>query len=312
MHKVVRIATRKSALALWQARHVAALLKAADPNLEIELVPLTTQGDRLLDTPLALIGGKGLFLKELERAILDDEADIAVHSMKDVPAEMTPALTIGAVLERANPSDAWLSREGAAMHELKAGSVVGTSSLRRQSQLLEQRPDLRVESLRGNINTRLEKLDSGAYDAIILATAGLERLGLAEKITAELPASEWLPAPAQGAIGVECRADEAFIGALMAALDHSETRRVVAAERALSRRLGGSCQLPLAAYAQYESATALTLRALVGSSDGRKVLRSEVSGSADDPKTMADEAAELLLAQGADAIIRAELEMANQ
>jgi len=312
MSALIRIATRKSALAIWQARHVAERLEAARPGVSVELLPLTTQGDRMLDTPLARIGGKGLFLKELERALLDGEADLAVHSMKDVPAEMTAGLTIGAVLERANPFDAWLSSDGSGIGTLAAGSRVGTSSLRRQSQLLARRPDLRVESLRGNVNTRVERLDDGQYDAIILAAAGLQRLGLAGRITSELPAPQWLPAPAQGVIGLQCRADDQRINTLIGQLDHAPTRQLVRAERRLSLRLGGSCQLPLAAYAQATSDGMITLYALVGSSDGRSILRCEAVASADAPEAAAEEAADALLAQGADAIIRAELEIANR
>lgn len=306
MRNSVRIATRKSALAMWQAHHVAGRLKAIRPGIEIELLPLTTRGDKLLDTPLARIGGKGLFLKELERALVDGEADIAVHSMKDVPAEMTEGLEIGAVLERANPCDAWLSGDGAHIDALPAGAKVGTSSLRRQSQLLARRPDLRVESLRGNVNTRLDRLEEGVFDAIILAAAGLERLGLGDRITAILPAPEWLPAPAQGVIGIQNRCGDDRILSLIRNLDHEATQRQTRAERALSLRLGGSCQLPLAAFAQAKSGGMLTLRALVGSSDGRTVLRSEATLPEEEPEAAADRAAEELLAQGADAIIRAE------
>lgn len=308
MRNVIRIATRKSALAMWQAHHAAGLLKAAQPGLEIELVPMTTRGDILLETPLAEIGGKGLFLKELERALLVGKADLAVHSMKDVPVEMTAGLTIGAVLERANPNDAWLSASGTDIDALPSGARVGTSSLRRQSQLLARRPDLSVESLRGNVNTRIEKLESGAYDAIILAAAGLERLGLDAHITAELPAPEWLPAPAQGVIGLQCRSDDERTMSLIGRLDHAPTARQTRAERALSLRLGGSCQLPLAAFARSTPDGKIRLEAFVGSSDGRSILRSEATTPEDQPEAAAAEAAEALLARGADAIIRAELE----
>lgn len=308
----IRIATRRSALALWQARHVAERLEAAQPGLSVELLPLTTEGDRILERPLAQIGGKGLFLKELERALLGGEADLAVHSMKDVPGQMTPGLAIGAVLARASPHDAWLSADGSDIDALPAGRRVGTSSLRRQSQLLARRPDLRVENLRGNVNTRVEKLDDGAYDAIILASAGLERLGLADWITAELAAPRWLPAPGQGVIGVQCRADDERIHSLISGLDHLPTRQQIRAERRLSQRLGGSCQVPLAAFAQLRAGGAILLHALVGSSDGRTMLRCEAAAPADEPEAAADEAAENLLAQGADVIIRAELEKANR
>lgn len=310
MPDLIRIATRKSALALWQARHVAERLESVRPGLRVELLPLTTRGDRVLDTPLARIGGKGLFLKELERALLDGEADLAVHSMKDVPAEMTPGLTIGAVLERASPLDAWLSVDGSDIDSLPAGSRVGTSSLRRQSQLLARRPDLRVESLRGNVNTRVEKLDGGHYEAIILATAGLQRLGLAGRITAELSVPEWLPAPAQGVIGLQCRAGDQHTAALIGGLDHRPTRQLTRAERHLSLRLGGSCQLPLAAFAQATGKGMITLYALVGSPDGRSILRCKAEAAADAPEAAAEQAADALLAQGADAIIRASVNRA--
>lgn len=311
MSEIVRIATRKSALALWQARHVAEHLERSHQGLRTELVPLSTRGDQLLETPLSRIGGKGLFLKELERALLDGVADIAVHSMKDVPVEMTPGLEIGAVLERASAFDAWLSREGAGIDDLPAGLIVGTSSLRRQSQVLGRRPDLRVKSLRGNVNTRVEKLEAGNYDAIILATAGLQRLGLEKKITAELTSPDWLPAPAQGAIGVQCRTGDAPTAHWIAPLDHLATRQTTVAERALSARLGGSCQLPLAAYAEHAPGNTLDLHAMVGSSDGRTILRGRGSAGADSPETAAEQAATALLEQGANAIIRAELEKAS-
>lgn len=306
MARRVRIATRKSALALWQARHVAQRLLASHARLETELIPLSTRGDQMLETPLARIGGKGLFLKELERAMLDGEADIAVHSMKDVPVEMTPGLCIGAFLERANPCDAWLSRDGVSLDDLAPGARVGTSSLRRQCQLLARRPDLRVESLRGNVNTRVEKLDAGAYEAIILAAAGLQRLGLAHRITAELLPPDWLPAPAQGVIGVQCREEDEDTTALLAALDDEMARRVTRSERALSERLGGSCQLPLAAFARIRGAV-IELHALVGSADGKTLVRAGGEGPAAEPEVAAAVAADALLAQGAESIIEAEL-----
>lgn len=311
MSEIVRIATRKSALALWQARYVAERLERCHKGLRTELVPLSTRGDQLLETPLSRIGGKGLFLKELERALLDGVADIAVHSMKDVPVEMTPGLEIGAMLERASAFDAWLSRDGAGIDDLQVGSKVGTSSLRRQSQVLGRRPDLRVESLRGNVGTRIEKLEAGNYDAIILAMAGLQRLGLEKKITAELTAPDWLPAPAQGVIGVQCRTGDAPTAHWIAALDHLATRQSTVAERTLSARLGGSCQLPLAAYAERKAGDVLELHAMVGSSDGRTILRGRGSAGAESPETAAEQAAAALLELGADAIIRAELEKAN-
>jgi hydroxymethylbilane synthase len=311
MSEVVRIATRKSALALWQAHHVEKLLKDRHPGLQVELLPLSTRGDEILETPLAKIGGKGLFLKELERAMLDGEADIAVHSMKDVPVEMTPGLEITAVLERADPQDAWVSGDKRLLDDLPPGAIVGTSSLRRQCQLLARRPDLVVESLRGNVNTRLDKLDSGNYDAIILAAAGLQRLGFDDRITARLEAPEWVPAPAQGAIGVQTRSDDPAINALIEPLDHQRTRQAVEAERSLSRRLGGSCQLPLAAFAEEHGEDRLRLHALVGSSDGRTIVRAQTGFSIENPESAAAEVADSLLSQGADDIIRAELEIAS-
>ena len=311
MTGVVRIATRKSALALWQAHHVEQLLIEQNPGLRVELLPLSTRGDQILDTPLAKIGGKGLFLKELERAMLNGEADIAVHSMKDVPVDMTPGLDIGAILERADPRDAWVSGDESLLDDLPAGAIVGTSSLRRQCQLLAKRPDLVVESLRGNVNTRLDKLDAGNYSAIILAAAGLQRLEFDDRITATLEAPHWVPAPAQGAIGVQMRSDDETIQSLIQPLDHERTRQAVRAERSLSLRLGGSCQLPLAAFAHNDGSELLNLHALVGSSDGRRIVRAEAGFSMDDPESAAEEVAESLLSQGADDIIRAEIEIAN-
>jgi len=311
LSELIRIATRKSELALWQANHVADLLRQHHPGLTVELLPLSTRGDRILDTPLAKIGGKGLFLKELERALFAGDADIAVHSMKDVPVDMTEGLVIDAILERANPLDAWISHGNTSMDELEEGSIVGTSSLRRQAQLLERRPDLVVKSLRGNVNTRIAKFESGEYNAIILATAGLQRLGMGDRISTQLPADHWLPAPAQGAIGVQCREGDERTSALIRSLDDALTRRVVSAERALSHQLGGSCQMPLAAFAEEEESGTIELRALVGSSDGRRIVRARAVTSGKDPVSAAAEVAEALLAQGADDIIQAEKELAE-
>lgn len=302
----VRIATRKSALALWQARHVAARLKRLHPGIEVELLPLTTPGDRLLDTPLARIGGKGLFLKELERALLEGEADLAVHSMKDVPGEITPGLEVAVVLERASPFDAFLSRDGQALEDLPAGAVVGTSSLRRQCQLLSLRPDLLVTPLRGNVDTRLEKLQAGDCDAVILACAGLERLGLAGRITHVLEAPRWLPAAAQGVIGLQTRADDEGTRALISPLGHAETAIATRAERRVSLRLGGSCRVPLAAWAEPGQDRTLTVHALVGRSDGSRLLRATGVSSRDDPEAAGEAAAGELIGQGAEAVIREE------
>jgi len=243
----LRIATRQSALALWQANHVAARLHAAHAGIAIDLVPLSTRGDLILDRPLATIGGKGLFLKELEVAMLDGQADLAVHSLKDVPMELDDGFALGAVLERADPADAFVSRHFERIDQLPHGARVGTSSLRRQAQLRALRPDLVLLDLRGNVGTRLGKLDAGDYDAIILACAGLERLGEARRIRSKLEPPHWLPAAAQGAIAVEYRSGDERVATLLAPLDDADTARCVSAERALTRHLHGNCQVPIAA-----------------------------------------------------------------
>lgn len=298
--KRLRIATRKSALALWQTEHVARRLEAAHPGLEIELVPLSTRGDEVLDRSLAAIGGKGLFLKELEQAMLRGEADCAVHSLKDVPVDLEPGFAIPAVLERADPADAWVSARYASIEELPAGAVVGTSSLRRQAQLRALRPDLSLRDLRGNVNTRLARLDAGEYDAVVLACAGLVRLGLAGRIRARLAPPDWLPAPAQGAIAVECRAGDGAVEALLAVLDHPPTRRCVEAERAMNRRLHGSCHVPVAAFAALRADHGLDLLGMVGDPEGGRSLRVQQSADAEaSPEQVGARAAEALLAQGA-------------
>jgi hydroxymethylbilane synthase len=295
----LRIATRKSQLALWQAEHVAALLREAHAGLDIELVPLLTQGDRIQDRTLAAIGGKGLFIKELEVAIEDLRADIAVHSMKDVPAELPHGLTIGAVLKRADPRDALVTTSGIArLEDLRPGAVVGTSSLRRQAQLLALRPDLRIESLRGNVDTRIRKLDAGGMDAIVLACAGLVRLGLESRITARLDPKVCLPAVTQGVIGIECRRSDTRTAELLQALEHPATRLGMDAERAFAARLGGSCQSPIAAYAELD-ADLITLRGLVAEPDGSRLLRDSVSGYAENPVALGRQLAERILAAGA-------------
>ncbi|MFZ2320968.1 MAG: hydroxymethylbilane synthase, partial [Pseudomonas sp.] len=245
----IRIATRKSALALWQAEYVKACLEQAHPGLLVSLVPMVSRGDKLLDAPLAKIGGKGLFVKELETALLDNEADIAVHSMKDVPMDFPEGLGLFCICEREDPRDAFVSNTFASLDELPAGSVVGTSSLRRQAQLLALRPDLKIHFLRGNVNTRLAKLDAGEYDAIILAAAGLIRLGFGARIRASISVEASLPAGGQGAVGIECRSADAEIHALLAPLHHRETALRVTAERALNKHLNGGCQVPIACYA---------------------------------------------------------------
>ncbi len=298
----VRIATRKSALALWQAEYVKARLEHFHPGLEVELVPMSTQGDVILDTPLAKIGGKGLFVKELEQAMLDGRADIAVHSMKDVPVEFPDGLELHTICEREDPRDAFVSNNHASFNDLPEGAVIGTSSLRRQCQLRALRPDLVIRDLRGNVNTRLAKLDEGQYDAIVLAAAGLIRLEMPERITSFIETDISLPANGQGAVGIECRSDDELMKSLLAPLEHAGTRARVLAERAMNRRLEGGCQVPIGAYAELEG-DELTLRGLVGSIDGREILRAETRGSVEQAEELGTRLAEQLLAQGADKIL---------
>jgi hydroxymethylbilane synthase len=306
----LRIATRKSQLALWQAEHVSALLRAAHPGLEIELVPLLTQGDRIQDRSLAAIGGKGLFIKELEVALEELRADIAVHSMKDVPADLPRGLIIGAVLKRADPRDALVTTSGIErLEDLPRSAVVGTSSLRRQAQIRALRPDLSIESLRGNVDTRLRKLDAAQepadaatsgkrMDAIVLACAGLIRLGLESRITARLDPKICLPAVTQGVIGIECRQNDSSTVQLLRLLEDAATRKVMDAERAFAERLGGSCQSPIAAYAELD-ADRITMRGLVAEPDGSRLLKSTVSGSAENPAALGRQLAERMLGDGA-------------
>jgi hydroxymethylbilane synthase len=298
MKDALRIATRKSALALWQAEHVAARLRAAHPHLGVELVPMTTRGDKILDRPLADIGGKGLFLKELEVALENREADIAVHSFKDVPMRLDDGFAIGAVLERADAADAFVAVNFVHLDDLPRGARVGTSSLRRQAQLRARRPDLRLLDLRGNVNTRLAKLDNGDYDAIVLACAGLERLGLAARIRSRLEPPHWLPAAAQGAIAVELRAGDARTLEVLASLHDEATARCVAAERAMTRRLEGSCQVPIAAFC-IETEIGLHLSGLVGDAASGKLIRAEDDGQSEAPEALGERVARALLAQGA-------------
>jgi hydroxymethylbilane synthase len=299
----LRIATRKSPLALWQAEHVAALLRAAHPGIDVELVPTVTQGDRIQDRSLAVIGGKGLFIKELEVAMEEGRADIAVHSMKDVPAEMPPGFCIGAVLKRADPFDAFVAKPGiAAFSDLPRGARVGSSSLRRQAQLLALRPDLIVQTLRGNVDTRLKKLDQGEFDAILLACAGLMRLGLEARITARLDPQKCLPAVSQGIIGIECRGEAESTRHLLAALEDASTRIVMDAERAFSQGLGGSCTSPIAAYAQLEG-NQLTLEGLVAEPDGSRLLRNTEKGAGSQARAVGTQLAERLLAAGAGTLL---------
>jgi hydroxymethylbilane synthase len=298
----LRIATRRSALALWQTEHVAARLRSAHPGLEVELVPLSTRGDEILDRSLATVGGKGLFLKELEEAMLRGDADCAVHSLKDVPMELDGPFQLPAILERADPFDAFVSNHHATLAALPAGARVGTSSLRRQAQLRAHRPDLRLTDLRGNVNTRLAKLDAGEYDAIILACAGLQRLGFDARIRARLAAPDWLPAAAQGAIAIECRDDDAAVSDLLRGLDHAATRTCVEAERAMNRRLHGSCQVPIAAYA-VETEGRLHLGGLVGDAASGELVRAEAHGRTAAPEALGHEVAALLVAAGAERLL---------
>lgn len=295
--KPLRIATRKSPLALWQTQHVAALLRAAHPGLAIELVPLSTRGDEVLDRSLAAIGGKGLFLKELEIAMQRGEADCAVHSLKDVPMDLEPGFALPAVLARHDPADAFVSNRFDGIDALPQGAIVGTSSLRRQAQLRALRSDLDIRDLRGNVNTRLAKLDAGDYHAIILACAGLERLGLGDRIGGRLLPPRWLPAPGQGAIAIECRGDDGHAIALLARLDDPATRRCVEAERAMNRALHGSCHVPVAALATLDADGGLDLVGMVGDAVEGRSLRAQASGT--DPAALGCEVARLLLEQGA-------------
>ena len=304
MPREIRIATRKSALALWQAEYVKARLEQAHPGLKVSLVPMVSRGDKLLDAPLAKIGGKGLFVKELETALLENEADIAVHSMKDVPMDFPEGLGLYCICEREDPRDAFVSNTYDSLDALPAGSVVGTSSLRRQAQLLARRPDLKIQFLRGNVNTRLAKLDAGEYDAIILATAGLIRLGFEDRIRSSISAEDSLPAGGQGAVGIECRSADSDVHALLAPLHHHKTALRVTAERALNKHLNGGCQVPIACYALLEG-DQLWLRGLVGQPDGGLLLRAEERAASSDAEALGVRVAEALLAQGADAILKA-------
>ncbi|CAI3791187.1 hydroxymethylbilane synthase [Rheinheimera sp. MM224] len=301
---LVRIATRKSALALWQANFVKAELEAAHPGLQVELVPMSTQGDKILDTPLAKIGGKGLFVKELETAMLEGRADIAVHSMKDVPVDFPEGLMLHTICQREDPRDAFVSNTFQQLADLPQGAVVGTSSLRRQCQIKAMRPDLQIKDLRGNVNTRLAKLDAGEFDAIILASAGLIRLGFEARIASFLEVGTSLPANGQGAVGIECRSDDFVVQQLLAPLEHQETRICVLAERAMNRKLQGGCQVPIGAFAVLQH-NELWLRGLVGQLDGSEILRSEIKGDATQAEQLGTQLAEQLLALGADRILDA-------
>ncbi|MCX7626895.1 MAG: hydroxymethylbilane synthase [Methylophilaceae bacterium] len=300
------IATRESALALWQARHIQARLQTLYPHMAVDILGMTTTGDQILNSPLARIGGKGLFVKELEQALDDGRADIAVHSMKDVPMNLPQGFELAAIGEREDPRDAFVSNRYVHLEDLPAGSVVGTSSLRRQSQLMARFPHLKVESLRGNLQTRIRKLDEGQYDAIILAAAGLKRLGLDSRITALIAPEQSIPAVGQGALGIEVRAGRPELRALLAPLNHPETAICVTAERAVSRALAGSCQVPLGAHARLQNGV-LVITGFVASIDGRHLVRAVTSGDPCDPEAVGDQLAQQLVAQGADRIL-AELE----
>lgn len=305
----LRIVTRKSPLALWQAEHVRDALLARHPGLAVELVGVTTMGDRILDAPLAKIGGKGLFVKELEQALLEGRADIAVHSMKDVTLEFPEGLGLPVILRREDPRDAFVSHHHASLEALPEGARVGTSSLRRRCQLLALRPDLDIRDLRGNVGTRLGKLDAGEYDAIVLAAAGLKRLGMDSRIRAALPTDTLLPAIGQGAIGIECRSDDTRAHELIAPLADPATAICVRAERAVNQRLGGACQVPIAGHAVLEGEW-LRMRALVGSTDGRRLVRGETAGPAADAEALGRALAEDLLDRGAGPILAELLERA--
>jgi hydroxymethylbilane synthase len=300
MNKTLVIATRRSRLALWQAEHVKQRLEALHAGLAVELLPLSTRGDELLDRRLNEAGGKGLFVKELENALAERRADLAVHSMKDVPAELPPGFVLSAVMEREDPRDAFVSNSHETLAALPQGARVGTSSLRRAAQMAQRHPRLEMRLLRGNLDTRLAKLDRGEYDAIILAVAGLLRLGLAARIRSRLSVDDSLPAPGQGALGIESLAERADVHALLAPLGDAATARCVQAERAVSRALGGSCAVPLGAYAE-ASGSRIRLRALVASLDGRRIARADCE--ADDPAAAAAQAVTELRRQGASEIL---------
>ncbi|GAB3318387.1 hydroxymethylbilane synthase [Haliea atlantica] len=306
MSRTITIATRESLLALWQAEYVRSELQRVHPGLEVRLLGMTSRGDQLLDVPLAKVGGKGLFVKELETALLDGSADIAVHSMKDVPMTFPEGLRLGVICEREDPRDAFVSNHYESLDDLPAGSVVGTSSLRRECQVREARPDLTVRFLRGNVQTRLRKLDEGEYDAIILATAGLLRLELDARIRQRIPDTQSLPAGGQGAVGIELRSDDRELLELLAPLHHEASAQCVTAERALNRRLEGGCQVPIACYAQHvDDGRQLWLRGLVGEPDGSRVLRVEGRAPVAEAEALGIRLAEELLAQGAGEILAA-------
>lgn len=300
--KKIVIATRGSKLALWQAEWVRSKILGLDPSLGVELLKIKTTGDKILDVPLAKVGGKGLFVKEIEEAMLRGEADLAVHSMKDVPTVLPEGLHLGAILVREDPRDAFISRKAKSFRDLPQGATVGTSSLRRSCQLRSIRPDLRITSLRGNLDTRLRKLDEGHFDAVILASAGVKRLGFEARITEVLDPAVSLPAIGQGAVGIECRQDDEFINGLIRPLDHGETAVCVRAERACLKKLEGGCQVPIAAHARLASGR-LLMDGLVGSVDGDRVIRCHMEGPAGEAEALGTAVAEDLLSRGADRIL---------
>ncbi len=302
--KTLKIATRQSPLALWQAEHIRARLQELHPDLTVELVKFVTQGDKILDTPLAKIGGKGLFVKELEAALLDGRADLAVHSMKDVPMALPEGLTLAVICEREDPLDAFVSNTFEKFADLPQGARVGTSSLRRKSQILKQRPDLKIIDLRGNVGTRLGKLDDGQYDAIILASAGLKRLGLENRIRHTIEPNVSLPAVGQGALGLECRADDQDVLALIQPLLHIETDVCVRAERAFNAYLEGGCQVPIAGYATLQDGK-IHIEGRVGSVDGQTLLRAELNDEIHNAQQLGENLARNLLEQGAGDLLKA-------
>ncbi|MGY1489190.1 hydroxymethylbilane synthase [Methylobacillus pratensis] len=302
--KKLVIASRESALAMWQARHIQGRLQALYPETEVTILGMTTTGDQILDSPLARIGGKGLFVKELEQALADGRADLAVHSMKDVPMHLPPGFSLAAIGEREDPRDAFVSNDYPDLESLPAGSIVGTSSLRRQSQLQARFPGLKVESLRGNLQTRLRKLDEGQYAAIILAAAGLKRLGLESRIRESIDPDYSIPAVGQGALGIEINAERLDLLEVLAPLNHAETAACVEAERGMSRALAGSCQVPLGAFAQQHGDT-LQMTGFVASIDGKDLLRESVQGPANQPEALGQALAAKLVARGADRILAA-------
>ncbi len=302
MSEIIRIATRTSPLAMWQAEHVAHRLQALHPDLQIEMVGMVTRGDKILDSPLSKIGGKGLFVKELELGMLEGSADIAVHSMKDVPMEFPEGLHLPVILQREDPRDAFVSNHYQHLDALPPGAIVGTSSLRRQTQIRARYPHLQIKDLRGNVNTRLAKLDNGEYDAIILAAAGLIRLEFQTRITAFLSTEQSLPAIGQGAVGIECRRNDPRVEHLLAPLRHAETTVCVRAERAMNQRLNGGCQVPVAGFAELQDG-ALRMRGLIGFPDGSAMYTCEQHGCAVDPDALGVAIAENLLAQGGDKVL---------